>query len=137
MSLFGPIDDGDLRAWQQRGVKALTELVAVAVREKLPPLNWSLASNGALVGTVPTLASKHDPRTVFEAWAAVLDAHQRIEPRRSRLPGRTNPTRSERTLSDGRIRLFAGYTMRLTDRPHPSTDLAVIAEWWPDEVGLS
>ena len=96
MSLFGPIDDGDLRAWQQRGVKALTELVAVAVRKKLPPLNWSLASNGALVGTVPTLASKHDPRTAFEAWAAVLDAHQRAQPRRSRLPMRRGARRRTR-----------------------------------------
>nr|WP_042198352.1 hypothetical protein [Kibdelosporangium sp. MJ126-NF4] len=26
MSLFGPIDDGDRRVWQQRGLKALTEL---------------------------------------------------------------------------------------------------------------
>ncbi|HEX6353214.1 hypothetical protein [Actinophytocola sp.] len=126
MSLFGPVDDGDLRGWQQRGVKALAALVKLAAREELPPLNWSLTSSGAL-------ASAHHPRAVFESWA-VLDSHHRVEPQRSRLAGRANPTQSERTTRDGRLRLFAGYTFRLSDRLYPSTDLAVIAEWWMDEV---
>lgn len=135
MSLFGPIDDVDRRIWQQRGLKALSAMVELGVKKKLPPLAWNLPGSGGLVGTVPTLGRDHDPRAVFEAWAAALDAHPRVEPRRPLLHGHTPlPTRSERTTSDGQTRLWAGYTFRLvSDAQHPSTDLTLIAEWWEDE----
>jgi hypothetical protein len=74
-SLLGPITDQDVTRWQNRGARALTDLLAEAFREKLPPLVWRLGSGSSLHGTAdsPTL----DPagrRAAFDRWARHLAA---------------------------------------------------------------
>lgn len=133
MSLFGPVDDGDRRLWQQQNLTALTELIKLGATKKLPPLMWRLPDIGDLSGTVDSYSGVHHPRAVFEAWMVALGAHKRVEPlglgMRSDLP-----PRSERTDDTGRTRLMAGFTIRLTDRAHPARKVVLIAEWWEDEV---
>jgi hypothetical protein len=133
MSLFGPTDDTDYRRWQQHKLTALTALVEFGATKKLPPLSWRLPrGGGALLGEVETIGSDHAPRAVFDTWCAALADHPRVEPRGLGLR-HDGPPRREHTSDSGQHRLTAGFTYHLvTDKPYPTADLAVIAEWWDD-----
>jgi hypothetical protein len=135
MSLFGPADDTDLRRWQREKLIALTELVNLGQEKRLPPLAWKLPDGaGDLIGTVAVYGRDQHPRTVFDAWCTALAGHRRIEPLGLGL-NRDQPSRSERTFNDGQTRLLAGFLFHLTDRPHPTANVVLIAEWWDDEAG--
>lgn len=130
MSIFGPITDDDDRRWQQRNLQALTKLVELGVKKKLPPLFWTLPGIGAISGKVDGSARRHNPRDAFEAWCAALATYPGVEPRNMGFRGE-GPTRSERTNDVGQTRMMAGFTLRL---PAGKCDIALIAEWFADEL---
>lgn len=133
MSLFGPVDDTDLRIWQQRNLKGLTELVKLGVTTELPPLLWTLPNIGDVCGRVSALERQgHDPRAVFEAWREALTGYPLVEPRGSGPRGEGEP-RSERTSPGGQTRLWAGFTLRLADSPTAfRCGITLIAEWFAE-----
>lgn len=128
MSLFGPIADTDRRIWQQRNLQALTELVKLGVKKKLPPLFWTLPCIGNVCGKVQVLGREGDPREVFEVWFTALSKLPGVEPRSLGLRGEDLPRR-ELVVHD-QTRLAAGFTMRL---PAGRCDIAILAEWFADE----
>lgn len=132
MSVFGPTDDGDYRRWQQRNLKAVTELITLGVKKKLPPIAWRVPTIGTLTGTVENHADHH-PREVFEAWHIALTDHQRIDPRGLGLDG-DGPPRRERTFDTGQTRMTAVWDLRFTSDRHPHCDFVIVAEWYEDEL---
>ncbi|KPI12063.1 hypothetical protein OK074_2684 [Actinobacteria bacterium OK074] len=81
---FGDITSTDLNRWQLRAGRMLVELIEQSLKSGRPPLNWSVASNGSLVGRVDTLKfSNADRRAVFDEWVSVLNAERWPEHKRS------------------------------------------------------
>lgn len=133
MSIFGPVDDTDRRRWQQRDLKGLTELIQFGATKNLPPLRWRLTtSGGGIIGEVDLLYRDRDPHEVFEAWCEALSEHKRVDPRGGGFRGEGKP-RTEHTLPGGKIRLWAGFTLRLTDGKHPVCDVTLLAEWFAED----
>jgi hypothetical protein len=128
VSIFGPVTDVDRHRWQQRNLKALSELVQLGVKKKLAPLFWTLPDIGNVCGKVQVLGRDQDPHEVFEAWFNALSKLQGVEPRNLGFRGEGAP-RSERVIN-GQTRLLAGFTMRL---PAGRCDIALLAEWFADD----
>ncbi|MFE4829813.1 hypothetical protein [Streptomyces sp. NPDC056672] len=62
-----------LRAWQERANQQLGAFLARAARLDLPPLLWTLATNGNLVGTADSLSYTPDQqREAIRRWARCL-----------------------------------------------------------------
>lgn len=130
MSLFGPTDDTDLRRWQERNLKGLTELVQLGAKKELPPLFWTLPDLGDIAGKFSVQGRGHDPRAVFELWFEALSGHLRVAPRGSGLRGE-GPPRAEKTFDSGRTRLWAGFTLQI---PEGKCNVALIAEWFAEDL---
>jgi hypothetical protein len=128
-SLFGRATDVDRRIWQHRNLAALTELVKLGEKRKLPPLFWTLPSIGTVSGRADSLLGEQHPRAVFEAWHAALSAHPRMEPRGLGLRN-DEPPRRERTNDVGLTHMIAAFELRLPSQSR--CDIAIIAEWFED-----
>jgi hypothetical protein len=87
------IDKATLYRWQTAAHPILGELIAKGQKAGLPPLNWTLATTGALVGEAPGLHGDPDQRTSLTQWAQLLG---------------TTVTETQR--EDGRISLHAPLT---------------------------
>lgn len=69
------VENQDRLRWQLLAHQALGDFLAAAAIEDLPALTWTVASNGAMTGTVDLLSmNPADARTAFEAWASRLGA---------------------------------------------------------------
>ncbi|MEV7975395.1 hypothetical protein [Streptomyces sp. NPDC086519] len=80
--------------WQRLAHRALGEFLAVATKKQMPALSWTIATSGALVGDVDSLATTPEKqRATFDAWAKQLDA--KVTP--------------ERVTSDGVAHLYAQF----------------------------
>lgn len=67
------VENADRLRWQLLAHQALGDFLAAAVIEDLPALAWTVASNGAMTGTVDSLSTDPaDMRPAFEAWASRL-----------------------------------------------------------------
>lgn len=81
-----------LREWQDRAHKQLGAFLARSARADLPPLLWTLATNGNLVGTADSLSYTPDEqREAVRRWVHHLG-----------VPVDTDTT-------DGREELYAGW----------------------------
>lgn len=61
--------------WQRDAHRMLGEFLAAATKLNLPALSWIVATSGALVGDVDSLASTPaEMRRDFDAWVRQLDA---------------------------------------------------------------
>ncbi|CAL9664647.1 hypothetical protein SUDANB1_07148 [Streptomyces sp. enrichment culture] len=88
------VENAELLRWQELAHQALGDFLAAAMVEGLPAIAWTIASNGAMTGTVDSLAtSPAGMRAVFEAWAFRLGARP-----------------EERTDSSGTVHLYARFT---------------------------
>lgn len=88
------VENVDLLRWQGLAREALGDFLAAAMVEGLPAMAWTIASNGAMTGTVDSLTT--DPagmRAAFDAWAFRLGAKP-----------------EERTDSSGVVHLYARFT---------------------------
>jgi hypothetical protein len=83
-----------LYRWQQRAQQHLADLLADGAKHELPPLLWTLATNGNLVGEADSLSytSAAERREAVKRWADHLG-----------VPVDTVPT------ADGREELYAGW----------------------------
>jgi hypothetical protein len=88
------VENTDLLRWQELSREALGEFLAAAMAEDLPAIAWTIATSGAMTGTVDSLTTDaKGQRAAFDAWAHRLDAE---------------PT--ERTDSAGVTHLYAPFT---------------------------
>ena len=88
------VENADRLRWQELAHQALGDFLAAAMVEGLPAIAWTIASNGAMTGTVDSLATNPaDMRAAFDAWAFRLGA-----------------TPDERTDSAGVVHLHARFT---------------------------
>jgi hypothetical protein len=86
-------ENADRLRWQELAREALGDFLAAAMVEDLPAIAWTIASNGAMTGTVDSLTTDvKGQRAAFDAWAYRLGAE---------------PT--ERTGSAG-VHLYASFT---------------------------
>lgn len=86
-------DNADRLRLQQRAHIAVGIFLADAVSQGLPAIAWTIATTGAITGTVNGLAgTAAEQRRQFDAWAVYLDA---------------KPT--ERTRRDGTSTLYAAF----------------------------
>lgn len=129
MSIFGPVDDADRRGWQQRNLKALTQLVQLGAKQQLPPLFWTLPDIGDVAGKFQPLGKDHDPRKVFEAWYDAVSKLRGVE--RRRLGFRGDGEHRDESTRDGKTRMIAAFTLRL---PEGRCDMALIAEWFAEDL---
>lgn len=66
--------------WQRDAHRALGEFLAAATKLDLPAVSWTIATSGALVGDVDSLASTPDEmQATFAAWAGQLGASVKPE----------------------------------------------------------
>ncbi|MET8080041.1 hypothetical protein [Streptomyces sp. NPDC005303] len=80
--------------WQRDAHRALGEFLASAVELGLPALSWTIATSGALVGDVDSLATSPERmRAAHRTWAGCLGAD--VKP--------------ERVGSDGVTHLYAQF----------------------------
>jgi hypothetical protein len=79
--------------WQLRAHIILAQLLDAAIRQDLPAIAWTIATTGAITGTVNGLGVTADEqRLQFDAWVAYLGAE-----------------RTERTRRDGSATLYAKF----------------------------
>lgn len=77
-----PVSNTDLLRWQALSYQALGDFLAAARVDGLPALAWTIASSGAVTGTVDSLTADLDgQRATFNVWAARLSAKtsQRVD----------------------------------------------------------
>lgn len=87
------IENGDRLRWQRRAHLALGVFLADATEQRLPAIAWTIATTGAITGTVSSFgATVEEQRRQFNAWAVYLQA-----------------TPSERTRRDGSATLYAKF----------------------------
>lgn len=75
----------DLTTWQYRAVDVLDKLVKDGLKALRHPLQWTITSNGSLIGTVDPYRpgqSDEDRRTIFNEWHHALKAGQVREAKR-------------------------------------------------------
>ena len=88
------VENADHLRWQELARQALGDFLAAAMVEDLPAIAWTIASNGAMTGTIDSLVTDPaDMRAAFDAWAFRLGGE---------------PT--ERTDSAGTVHLYARFT---------------------------
>ncbi|MFJ9633761.1 hypothetical protein ACIRU8_39315 [Streptomyces sp. NPDC101175] len=88
------VENADRLRWQELAHQALGDFLAAAMVEDLPSIAWTIASNGAMTGTVDALSFEpQEQRAAFDAWVSRLGA----EP-------------SERTDSAAVVHLYARFT---------------------------
>ena len=88
------VENADRLRWQELAHQALGEFLAAAMVEGLPAVAWTIASIGAMTGTVDALSTNPaDVRAAFDAWAFRLGAKP-----------------EERTDSAGTVHLYARFT---------------------------
>jgi hypothetical protein len=79
--------------WQSRAHITLAQLLDAAIRQELPAIAWTIATTGAITGTVSGLGVTADEqRQQFDAWVAYLGAE-----------------RTERSRRDGSTTLYAKF----------------------------
>lgn len=69
----------DLTSWQRRASSALDLLIKDGHKALRYPLQWTITSNGSLIGTVDPYRpgqSDEDRRTIFNEWHHALKARQ-------------------------------------------------------------
>lgn len=70
-----PVENSDLLRWQGLSYRALGDFLAAAKADGLPAIAWTIASNGALTGTIDSLTADLDgQRATFNVWACRLGA---------------------------------------------------------------
>jgi hypothetical protein len=130
MSLFGDVDDNDRRRKQRQNLSALTTLVQLGAKQKLPPLNWRLPEGyGTLCGEVGIFHERH--RETFEAWHAALSKLRRVEP--GKLGFRSDGAPRAEGTRDGKTWMIAVFKLRLTEHTWPVCEFVIQAEWYEDE----
>ena len=73
-----PITDAERLGWQLRGASALLDIVKLARKRTLPPLDWSIGMTGVLVGRVIVLgAGAQQIRSAYLRWAEALEMDHR------------------------------------------------------------
>ncbi|MFI9163453.1 hypothetical protein [Kitasatospora aureofaciens] len=115
MSVF-TVTEQEKTRWQLKGAKALAELLNNAFHEKLPAIDWRLATGSALIGEIQhpgvTPAQK---REQFDAWTLYLG-------------GTAEP---EVTTAGGRTTLLT----KIKRHPAYDVDITVYTEFYADEQG--
>lgn len=87
------ITEADRIRWQRQAHIALGQFLDAATRQGLPAIAWTIATTGAITGTVIGLGVTVDEqRKQFNAWVAFLEA-----------------TPTERTRRDGSATLYAKF----------------------------
>ncbi|MFH9574229.1 hypothetical protein ACH4MG_27275 [Streptomyces sp. NPDC017454] len=87
------IENADRLRWQMRAHIILAQFLDAATQQGLPAIAWTIATTGAITGTVNGLGVTVDEqRQQFNAWVAYLQA---------------GPT--ERTRRDGSATLYAKF----------------------------
>lgn len=75
--------NADRLRWQVRSHITLARFLDAAIRDGLPAIAWTIATTGAITGTVNGLGvSASEQRRQFEAWAVHLQATPREQSRR-------------------------------------------------------
>jgi hypothetical protein len=87
------IENSDRLRWQRRAHAHLARFLDAAVKQGLPAIAWTIATTGAITGTVSGLGvTTAEQREQFNAWATYLNA-----------------TASERSRRDGSSTLYAKF----------------------------
>jgi hypothetical protein len=128
--MFGDITDAEKTGWQRRAALLLDNVLALGVKQKLPPIAWRIGTAGSnLLGEcVATPYAKR--RADFEAWKAAIGVAASQDPDHD----------TEHTFggSDGETRLVTGWErvpVKLAPASgHPVTvTLTLVASIWPDD----
>ncbi|MEU3433118.1 hypothetical protein [Streptomyces sp. NPDC006863] len=87
------VADATLYEWQRRAQRHLTDLIEHGATNDLPPLLWTLAPNGSLIGTAGGVGFTPDlQRDTIRRWADHVDARVDVD-----------------YTTDGREELYAGW----------------------------
>ena len=128
--MFGEITDAERTGWQRRAARLLDSVLALGIRQKLPPIAWRIGTAGAnLLGECVDV-SHPKRRADFEAWKAAIGIAASQDPDHDAEHAFGGP--------GGETRLVAGWE-RIPVKLAPAggvpvtVTLTLAASIWPDD----
>ena len=125
--MFGETTDAERLGWQRRAASCLTELLALAAKENLPPVAWTVHPRLSLAAEFLNVGSTARKESL-EAWKLAI----------IKVSGRPPETDAAHTFASGETRLTVRWQylpVRLApaEGSAPGVDVALVASIFPDE----